>query len=149
MTARSSVPASSFRHLADADIERIVFEGPSRVIDVGVRRRFFTGALRRAIEVRDRHCTHPSGCDVPAEQCEIDHIEPYSRGGLTTQANGRCRCSVHNRQRSNRPDAPDDLTTGSRSLLRQHHEVVAVDDFVHDTVRKVRGVAAGDRREHV
>jgi hypothetical protein len=100
-------PHQLVRHLADADIERIVFEGPSRVIDVGVRRRFFTGALRRAIEVRDRHCTHPSGCDVPAEQCEIDHIQPYSRGGLTTQGNGRCRCSVHNRQRSNRPDAPD------------------------------------------
>ena len=73
-----------------------------------MRRRFFTGALRRAIEVRDRQCTHPSGCDVPAEECEIDHIQPYSRGGLTTQANGRCRCSVHNRQRNNRPDALDD-----------------------------------------
>ncbi len=101
-------PGQLVRHLGDADIERVVFEGPSRVIDVGVRRRFFTGALRRAIEVRDRQCTHPSGCDVPAEQCEVDHIQPYSRGGLTTQANGRCRCSVHNRQRSNRPDAPDD-----------------------------------------
>jgi hypothetical protein len=94
-------------YLTDADVERIVFEGPSRVIDVGVRRRVFTGALRRAIQVRDRQCTHPSGCDVPAEQCEVDHVVPYSRGGLTTQENGRCRCSVHNRQRGNRPDAPD------------------------------------------
>jgi hypothetical protein len=101
-------PRQLVPYLADADIERIVFEGPSRVIDVGARRRFFTGALRRAIEVRDRHCTHPSGCDVPAEHCEIDHIEPYSHGGLTTQSNGRCRCSVHNRQRGDRPDAPDD-----------------------------------------
>jgi hypothetical protein len=103
VTPRQLVP-----YLSDADVERVVFAGPSRVIDVGVRQRFFTGALRRAIQVRDRHCTHPSGCDVPAEQCDVDHIVPYSRGGLTTQANGRCRCSVHNRQRSNRPDAPDD-----------------------------------------
>jgi Domain of unknown function (DUF222) len=100
-------PRQLVPYLADSDIERVVFEGPSRVIDVGVRRRFFTDALRRAIEVRDRHCTHPSGCDVPAEQCEIDHIEPYSRGGLTTQSNGRCRCGVHNRQRGDRPDVPD------------------------------------------
>jgi hypothetical protein len=85
--------------LGEADIERIVFDGPSRVIDVGVRRRFFRGALRRAIEVRDRHCTHPSGCDVPAERCDIDHIVPRSEGGLTIQENGRCLCGFHNRLR--------------------------------------------------
>lgn len=87
--------------LGEADIERIVFDGPSRVIDVGVRRRFFRGGLRRAIEVRDRHCTHPSGCDVPAERCDIDHVLPRSEGGLTTQDNGRCLCGFHNRQRVN------------------------------------------------
>jgi len=101
-------PGQLVPHLAEADVERIVFGGPSRVIDVGVRQRFFTGAVRRAIQVRDRHCTHPSGCDVPAEQCDIDHITPYSRGGLTTQDNGRCRCRVHNLQRNNHPEAPDD-----------------------------------------
>jgi hypothetical protein len=85
--------------LGDADIERIVFDGPSRVIEVGARRRFFEDALRRAIEVRDRHCQHPSGCDVPAAQCQIDHIVPWAHGGLTTQDNGRCYCPVHNRQR--------------------------------------------------
>jgi hypothetical protein len=37
--------------LTDADVERIVFEGSSRVIDIGRRSRFFTGALRRAIQV--------------------------------------------------------------------------------------------------
>ena len=96
--------------LGEADIERIVFDGPSRVIDVGVRRRFFRGALRRAIEVRDRHCTHPSGCDVPAERCDIDHILPRSEGGLTLQENGRCLCGFHNRLRAKekgRPSPPD------------------------------------------
>ena len=90
--------------LADADIERIVFDGPSRVIDVGVRRRFFTGALRRAIEVRDRTCQHPSGCDVPAAKCHIDHIVRYTEGGLTVQDNGRCLCPVHNRKRNGEHD---------------------------------------------
>ena len=85
--------------LAGADIERIVFDGPSRVLDVGVRRRFFSGATRRAIEVRDRHCTHPSGCEVPAEACDIDHIVPPNQGGLTVQGNGRCLCGFHNRLR--------------------------------------------------
>ena len=93
--------------LGEADIERIVFDGPSRVIDVGVRRRFFTGALRRAIEVRDLHCQHESGCDVPACRCDIDHKIPYSEGGLTVQENGRCLCPVHNRQRvGEHPERP-------------------------------------------
>jgi hypothetical protein len=84
--------------LTEAEIERIVFDGPSRVIDVG-RRGPFVGALRRAIEVRDRRCTHPSGCDVMAERCDIDHIVPRSEGGETTQPNGRCMCGFHNRRR--------------------------------------------------
>jgi hypothetical protein len=92
--------------LSEADIERIVFESPSRVIDVGVRRRFFTGATRRAIEVRDRHCQHP-GCEVPASRCQVDHIIEYTHGGLTIQANGRLLCSVHNRTRRKRPPPPD------------------------------------------
>jgi hypothetical protein len=96
-------PSQVFPLLAEADIERIVFDGPSRVIDVGVRERFFTGALRRAIEARDRHCTHASGCDVPAEDCQIDHKVRYVDGGLTVQDNGRCLCAKHNRDRENDP----------------------------------------------
>jgi Domain of unknown function (DUF222) len=82
-------PADVAPLLSDADIERAVFDGPSRVIDVGARRRLFTGRLRRAIEVRDGRCQHPSGCDQPASRCEVDHIIPYSVGGHTTQENGR------------------------------------------------------------
>ena len=79
-----------------ADVARIIFDGPSRVLDVGVRQRLFTGATRIAVEARDQVCQHP-GCDVPAERCEIDHIVPYEDGGLTTQVNGRCYCPFHHR----------------------------------------------------
>jgi hypothetical protein len=106
-------PRQVFPLLAEADIERIIFDGPSRVIDVGVRERFFTGALRRAIEVRDRTCKHPSGCNVPAERCQIDHKIPYAAGGLTIQENGRCECPFHNRDLIKRPDErppPDDTS---------------------------------------
>ncbi len=85
-----------------ADLERIVFDGPSRVIDVGVRRRFFTGATRIAVQVRDRGCQHPS-CDVPLDRCEIDHVHPYEAGGETTQANGECQCGFHNRRKGRQP----------------------------------------------
>jgi len=104
-------PGQVFPRLTEADVERIVFDGPSRVIDVGVRQRFFTGALRRAIEVRDLHCQHP-GCDEPAERCHIDHKIRYTDGGLTTQDNGQCMCEFHNRQkeRNNNRPPPDDTS---------------------------------------
>lgn len=91
--------------LLDADIERIVFDGPDRVLSVS-RRRSFTGALRRAIEVRDRTCTHPSGCDVPATRCDVDHVVPYSQGGMTSLENGRMACPTHNRDLRRRDLAP-------------------------------------------
>jgi hypothetical protein len=95
--------------LADVDVERVVFDGPSRVVDVGAKQRLFTGATRRAVEVRDLFCTHES-CDVPYERCDIDHIERWEHGGPTTQANGRVRCPHHNpgRRRPRPPTPPDD-----------------------------------------
>ncbi|MEO6988993.1 MAG: hypothetical protein ABI239_10155 [Aquihabitans sp.] len=91
--------------LTQADIERVIFDTPARVIEVGVKKRFFTGGIRRAIELRDKHCTFP-GCTVPANRCDIDHIIEYSQGGPTTQANGRLRCPAHNRQRPGRNTPP-------------------------------------------
>ncbi|HEX2193148.1 MAG TPA: HNH endonuclease signature motif containing protein [Acidimicrobiales bacterium] len=91
-------PGTLVPWLERAEIERVVFDSPSRVIDVGVRRRLFGGATRRAIEVRDRECFDPS-CDVPAERCEIDHVRPWAEGGLTTEANGRPACPFHHRRR--------------------------------------------------
>ena len=91
--------------LCDADVERVVFDGPSRVLDVGVRQRLFVGATRRAVEVRDRACVHPS-CDAAAEECQIDHVEEYEDGGLTVQDNGVCRCPFHHRLRHRRGSPP-------------------------------------------
>ena len=63
-----------------AYFERALFTLGNRV-DVSVRARFFTGGTRRAIELRDRICTHPH-CYEPAENCQVDHIETYADGGL-------------------------------------------------------------------
>lgn len=82
-------------HRGQVLIERIVFEGSNRVIEVG-EKRFFTGALRRAIEARDRTCQWP-GCDHPAVACQIDHMIEHSEGGSTSQNNGQALCGPHNR----------------------------------------------------
>lgn len=92
--------------LDEALIERVVFDGPSRVIDVG-KARLFTGALRRAIELRDRQCTAP-GCHAPARECDVDHVVPSARGGRTDQGNGRLYCTPDHRLRHER-DAQDEV----------------------------------------
>ena len=106
-------PGALVPWLAEADVERVVFEGPDRVLGVGAARRFFTGADRRAVEVRDRECCSPY-CDVPAEDCEVDHIVPFSEGGPTVADNGRLACGFHNRSRpgATRPDRDEDEERG-------------------------------------
>lgn len=94
-------PGTVVGWLDGALLERAVF-GPGARVEVGAATRFFTGATRRAIEVRDRRCTHRY-CDRPASECEVDHIIPFSAGGPTTQENGRLLCPFHNRLRNQRP----------------------------------------------
>jgi hypothetical protein len=88
-------PGLLMPYLADADIERIVYDPPKRTIEASRRRRF-TGALRHVIEIRDQHCQHPSGCDEPARRCDIDHITPHP-DGITCLCNGQLLCTHHNR----------------------------------------------------
>lgn len=94
-------PGSLLPWLDTAYVERALFK-PHRRVEVSTTARLFTGATRRAIELRDRECTHPY-CDRPACDCEVDHILPYTAGGLTTQENGRLHCPFHNRLRNQRP----------------------------------------------
>jgi hypothetical protein len=108
----------------DANLETVLFDGPSTVISVS-HRRSFTGALRRAVEVRDRHCRHTSGCDVPADRCDVDHIVPHAAAGPTSQFNGKLECTPHNRDSDRhdhggtpRPSRPIDRLDEIRCRLR-------------------------------
>ncbi len=106
--ARGTVlsPGALLPWLEEAYLERAVF-GPGRRVEVSKRARLFKGATRRAVELRDRFCTHRY-CDRPADRCQVDHIIPYTEGGLTTQDNGQLACGFHNRLRQQRPPPPDD-----------------------------------------
>ena len=87
--------------LFQADFERIVFSPTGQPVNITSPQRFFTGGWRRAVEIRDRHCQHPT-CDVPAEYCHVDHITEHSDGGTTSIDNGRLLCPRHNHQRPGR-----------------------------------------------
>jgi hypothetical protein len=88
-------PATAADLLDQAVIETMLFEGPSRVLDLG-HQRSFVGAARRAVEIVHRTCTG-AGCHVRSEACEIDHILPSGVGGPTVLDNGRPQCRPHHR----------------------------------------------------
>ena len=98
--------------LTDADVERIVFDSPSRVVDVGAHDAASTAAPCAG---RSRSGTAPATirlCDEVPRWPQIDHIDEAGNGGETTQANGRLACGAHNRLRNTHPDrcqgaAPD------------------------------------------
>jgi hypothetical protein len=88
-------PRALLPWLEEAYLERAVFK-PDRRVEVSETARLFTGATRRAIELRDRCCQHEY-CDQPAGRCQADHIVPYNQGGPTRQDNGELLCGFHNR----------------------------------------------------
>ncbi|MEN9506051.1 MAG: hypothetical protein RI958_1977 [Actinomycetota bacterium] len=129
-------PSELVPYLDRSVVQSVLFDGPSTVISVSARRRF-VGAVRRAIEVRDRHCQHTrTDCEVRAEQCDVDHIVAWSQGGETSQFNGRLQCPTHNR-RPERHD-PEARPLPSRTVTRldeircrlrwQHQHEVDTDD---------------------
>ncbi len=119
-------------YLDTAMLETVLFADHTTMLSVS-RQRSFRGALRRAIQVRDQHCQHPSGCDIPADECDVDHIVPYADGGLTSQFDGDIGCNAHNRvavlrrtgNHTPRPHRAIDRLDEARARLRwriQHEE---------------------------
>ncbi len=85
-------------HLSATEVQSFVFDDAKHLLGVSDQRTF-RGWLRRAIQVRDRHCTHPAGCDEPIAHCDVDHIIPVEDGGPTSYENGRLQCTSHNRDK--------------------------------------------------
>jgi hypothetical protein len=64
-------------------------------LDVGRRRRRTNAALRRAVQLRDRHCTYP-GCHA-TRHLHVHHVQPWSEDGPTDLANLVLVCHFHHR----------------------------------------------------
>lgn len=89
------ITAEAVRRLGcDASVSRIVFGPQSEPLQVGRATRTVPAALRRALDLRDRHCTHP-GCDIPAHWCDAHHIQHWAKGGETRLDNLRLLCRHH------------------------------------------------------
>lgn len=78
-------------------LRSIVLDPAGAPLHFGDSHRFFTGALRTAIQLTHDWCGHPAGCDVPSWRCQIDHIIPFTDHGPTAAGNGDPKCGHHNR----------------------------------------------------
>ncbi|MDZ7676587.1 MAG: DUF222 domain-containing protein [Acidimicrobiales bacterium] len=95
-------PSSALAALMVGYIRRIVTDADSNVIDLGRRRRFFTGSARDAafiqalLQKSGTGCLFP-GCDTPHRRLQVDHTRAYGTGGATAPHNSDLSCGVHNR----------------------------------------------------
>ncbi|MGW4677379.1 DUF222 domain-containing protein [Micromonospora taraxaci] len=89
-------PDTVRRLACDAAILPAVLGGAGQVLDVGRQRRLVTGALRRALVLRDGGCAFP-GCDRPPRWCAAHHIQHWADGGPTNLTNAVLLCGHHHR----------------------------------------------------
>ena len=89
-------------------VRRVVVDAASNVIDLGQRRRLFTGASRAAAELQSLlrgqaglGCLWP-GCDGHGKRIQIDHRHAAARGGPTDIDNSDAYCGSHNRIKEQR-----------------------------------------------
>ena len=94
--------------------------------------------IRRAIEVRDQHCTYP-GCRAKPAWCQVHHLIRFGPDGPTSEDNGGLLCGRHHRHvhahgmvgeiidghvvwRSARADGSEDSPDGQHNAHLQHLE---------------------------
>jgi hypothetical protein len=99
--------ASDLEHgmpISSKTVERLACDGclsrvlmaDSVVIDVGRATRTVSPSQRRALRVRDKHCSFP-GCERPVSWTSPHHVEFWSRGGPTKLSNLLSLCYFHHR----------------------------------------------------
>ena len=99
-------------------VRRVVVDADNVTIDLGRRRRLFTGSARDAAKLMVRHCEHP-GCELPVDWCEVDHATEWATDdGGTDQANARIRCGPHNREKHRKRWRTQRATNGRSYTIR-------------------------------
>lgn len=87
-------PGEARAALCTAGIYPLVLNGASLPLDLGRTQRLFSKAQGRAIRAAYRGCSYP-GCSMPAERCELDHLDPWEKGGRTDIASADLNCPIH------------------------------------------------------
>lgn len=96
-------PSEALAAALHGHVRRVVVDGASTVIDLGRRRRLFTGSARDAallqivLRSRARLSCGWIGCDAPSHRIQADHEIEWNDRGRTSVTNVRGFCGPHNR----------------------------------------------------
>lgn len=107
-------------------VRRVVVDAAGNVIDLGRRRRMFTGSSREAAMLQAMmrspnglRCLWP-GCDARGRCLQVDHCEPAAAGGPTDVGNSDVYCGSHNRMKE-RGFKPVRHRDGTWTMHRPNH----------------------------
>lgn len=84
--------------MCNAGIYPVILNGKSLPLDLGRTQRLFTKAQGRTIRAAYQGCAYP-GCAMPVERCELDHLDPWEKGGCTDIHSAALCCPVHHIER--------------------------------------------------
>jgi hypothetical protein len=87
----------------NAGVSLLLLDSEGIPIYLGHKSRLFTAAQRRVIEALYQTCAFTE-CDVPARDCQLDHVTNWSDGGLTDIDLAAPACSYHNRLKYRHPE---------------------------------------------
>lgn len=80
--------------VCNAGIYPVVLNGRDRILNLGRSQRLFSKSQAKALRTARRGCAFP-GCTMPAERCELDHLDAWEKGGRTDIDRGDLYCTVH------------------------------------------------------
>jgi hypothetical protein len=116
-------PHDVLRAALAGHVRRVIVDARSVPIDLGRRRRLFTGPARDAAKLLVRRCDH-AGCDLPEDVCEVDHVVEWADLGATDQDNAAVECGHHNRQKHLRRYTTRRDAHGTRYTIRPDGSIV-------------------------
>ena len=91
------ITAAHALHLAEAPgsvFQRLITDPRGMLLYVDPHRYKPTASMERTVRRRYRTCTFP-GCTMPSSRCEIEHANPFLKGGTTTLDNLHPVCKHH------------------------------------------------------
>jgi hypothetical protein len=90
------ISAARARWLAcDGNVSRVVMGPDGQLLDYGRSKRIVPPALRKAVEVQDRHCVF-AGCEAPTHWCDVHHVAEWVLDeGATSLENSALLCERH------------------------------------------------------
>ena len=89
-------PADILAATLIGQVRRVIYDSTGTVIDLGRRRRLFTGSAHQAVMLQATRCVW-AGCGIPSTRCQADHSQPWTNDGETAPSNGSPMCGHHNR----------------------------------------------------